>query len=56
MEVKACKCFKAEGAVSLMDLKKAVREKHESFEGNKEFPYDPGKAESCHKSKEADFD
>ena len=26
------------------------------FEGKKKFPYDPGKAESYHNSKEKDFD
>ena len=41
-------CLKAE---------KADRGKsRKGFEGKKKFPYDPGKAESFHNSKEAAFD
>ena len=41
-------CLKAEKA----DRGKSTK----VFEGNKTFPYDLGKAESCHNSKEAAFD
>ena len=41
---------------SCLKPEKAERGKSRKvFEGKKKFPYDPGKAESCHNSKEADF-
>ena len=40
-----------------LKAEKAVRGKSRKvFEGKKKFPYDPGKAKSCHNSKEAYFD
>ena len=41
---------------SFLKAEKADRGKSRKvFEGKKKFPYDPGKAESCHNSKEASF-
>ena len=42
---------------SFLKVEKVVRGKSRKvFEGKKKFPYDPGKAKSCHNSKEAAFD
>ena len=42
---------------SCLKAKKSDRDKSgKVFEGKKKFPYDPGKAESCHNSKEAAYD
>ena len=51
-EVKAGKDFKGEGTVSSYGSQKSRK----VFEGKKKFPFDTGKAESCHNSKEESFD
>ena len=54
---KSRKVFQRRGHSFLLWSSEKLYEKSKKvFEGKKELPYDPGKAKSCHNSKEAAFD